>query len=122
MLWDPFCLCVLSVTLVYCGQTVGWIKTKLGAEVGLPPGHILLYGDSAVPPQRSTVSQFSVHVSCGQNAGWIKMPLGREVGIGPGDIVLDGHPAPPSQKGGTTPPHSLAHVYYGQVIAHLSYC
>jgi len=24
------CLPVLSVTLVYCGQTVGWIKMKLG--------------------------------------------------------------------------------------------
>jgi len=24
-----FCLSVLSVTLVYCGQTVGWIKMKL---------------------------------------------------------------------------------------------
>ena len=24
------CLCVLSVTLVYCVQAVGWIKTKLG--------------------------------------------------------------------------------------------
>jgi len=28
-------LCCLSVTLVYCGQTVGWIKIKLGMEVGL---------------------------------------------------------------------------------------
>jgi len=29
-------LSVLSVwTLVYCGQTVGWIKMKLGMEVGL---------------------------------------------------------------------------------------
>jgi len=31
----------LSVTLVYCDQTVGWIKMKLGMEVGLGPGHIL---------------------------------------------------------------------------------
>jgi len=37
----------LTATLVYCGQTVGWIKTKLGTEVGLGPGHILLYGDPA---------------------------------------------------------------------------
>ena len=28
----PICL---SVTLVYCGQTVGWIKMKLGVQVGL---------------------------------------------------------------------------------------
>jgi len=27
------CLSVLSVTLVYCGQTVGWIKMKHGMEV-----------------------------------------------------------------------------------------
>jgi len=29
----------LSVTLVYCDQTVGWIKMKHGTEVGLDPGH-----------------------------------------------------------------------------------
>jgi len=44
------CLSILSVTLVYCGQTVGWIKMKLGTEVGLGPGHIVLDGDPA-PPQ-----------------------------------------------------------------------
>ena len=38
------CLSVLSVTLVYCGQTVGWIKMKLGMEVGLGLGHIVLDG------------------------------------------------------------------------------
>jgi len=38
-------LSCLSVTLVYCGQTVGWIKTKLGKVVGL--GHIVLDGDPA---------------------------------------------------------------------------
>ena len=29
---------------VYCGQTTGWIKTPLGAEVDLGPGHIVLDG------------------------------------------------------------------------------
>ena len=49
------CLSVfLSVTLVYCGQTVRWIKMKLGTEVGLGPGHIVLDGDPAPPPQRGT--------------------------------------------------------------------
>ena len=47
------CLSVLSVTLVYCGQTVGWIKMKLGNEVDLGPGHIVLDGDPA-PPERGT--------------------------------------------------------------------
>jgi len=27
--------------LVYCGQTVGYIKIKLGTVVGLDPGHIV---------------------------------------------------------------------------------
>jgi len=38
---------VLSITLVYCGQTVGWIKMKLGMHVGLGPGHLELGGDPA---------------------------------------------------------------------------
>jgi len=33
----PVCLSDLSVTLVYCGQMVGWIKMKLASEVGLGP-------------------------------------------------------------------------------------
>ena len=44
-----FALCyrtiVLSVTLVYCGQTVGRIKMKLGTEVGLDAGDIVLDED-----------------------------------------------------------------------------
>jgi len=31
------CPVFLSVTLVYCCQTVGWIKVKLGTEIGLGP-------------------------------------------------------------------------------------
>jgi len=46
------CLSCLSVTLVYCGQTVGWIKTKLVTEVGLCPGHTVLDGDAHSPPLR----------------------------------------------------------------------
>jgi len=52
------CLYVLSVTLVYCGQTVGWIKKKLGMEVGLGSGHIVLDGDPAPPPQRGADRPF----------------------------------------------------------------
>ena len=43
---------VLSVTLVYCGQTVGWIKMKLGMQVGLGPGHIVLDGEPTPPPKK----------------------------------------------------------------------
>jgi len=38
----------MSVTLVYCGQTVGCIKMKLGVVVDLGPGHIVL-DDTAAP-------------------------------------------------------------------------
>ena len=38
---------VLSVTLVYCGQTFGWIKMKPGMQVDLGPGHTVLDGTSS---------------------------------------------------------------------------
>jgi len=45
-------LSVLSVTLVYSGQTVGWIKMKLGMmEVGIGPGHLVLDEDPAPVPK-----------------------------------------------------------------------
>ena len=75
--------------LVYCGQTVGWIKMKLG------PGYIVSDGDPAPAQKRGHSPQFSAHVRRGQTAGWIKMPLGTEVGFSPDDIVLDRDPAPP---------------------------
>ena len=43
---------VLSVTLVYCDQTVRRIKMKLGTQVGLGPGHIVLDGDPDILPQK----------------------------------------------------------------------
>ena len=78
---------------------------KLGTEVGLGSGHIVLDGDPALLPQKGGVPQFSAHICCGQMAGWIKMPFGREVGLIQSDIVL----APPPQKRGRAPPFS-AHV------------
>jgi len=89
------CLFVLSVTLVYCGQTVGCIKMKLGTEVGLSPGHIVLDGEPIPLSQNGHNPQFSARVRCDQTAGWMKLPLGREVDLGPRprDIVLDGDPA-----------------------------
>jgi len=90
-----------SVTLVYCGQTVVWIKMKLGMKVGLDPGHIVLNGDPAPLQKRGAQlpPEFSVHVYCGQTAdGCIRIPLDTEVDLGPGDIVLDKDPAPPSKR------------------------
>jgi len=48
----PVLYVCLSVMLVYCGQTVRWIKMILGMEVGLRPDHIVLDGDPApLPPK-----------------------------------------------------------------------
>jgi len=46
------CRSCLSVTLVYCAQTVRLIKMKLGMQVVLGPGHIVLDGDPAPPPPK----------------------------------------------------------------------
>ena len=95
----PVCL-VLSIPLVYCGQTVGRIQTKLGTQVGLGPGHTASDRNLVFPPQkRHNVPQVSAHICCGQIPRWIKMPTGKKVGLDPSDIVLDGHPASPPQKG-----------------------
>jgi len=73
-------------------------------EVGIGPGHIVLDGNQAPPPEAAQQpSQFSAHVYCGQTAGWIKMPLGTKVGLNPGRIVLDGDPASP-RMGHNSPP------------------
>jgi len=62
MLPDRFLFCpvlsVLSIALVYCGQTVGQIKLKLGTQVGLGPGHIVLAGNPPPLPRRGTAPNF----------------------------------------------------------------
>ena len=103
---------------------------KLGMEVGLGPGHIVLDGDPSPPfqerersPLQITIKSppFSAHLYCDQTARWIKMPLGMELCLGAGHIVLDGDPALSPIKGETAPEFS-AHVCCGQTVVHLSYC
>jgi len=105
------CLSVcLSVTFVHCGQTVERIKMKLGMQVGLGPGHIVLDGDPAPgspTPKGHSPPYFRTNICCSQMAAWIKMPLGMELGVGPGDFVLDWDPAPPTQGGGAEPPPQI---------------
>ena len=95
---------VLSILSVYCGQTVGQIQLKLGTQVGLGPGHIVLDADPGHPPPKGHSPQFSAHICRGQMAEWIKMPLGTKVGLDPSDIVLDGDPAPLPKKRAEPPP------------------
>ena len=44
----------VGLTLVYCGQTVEWIKMSLGVEVGHGPSDIVLDGDPAPPTKGHT--------------------------------------------------------------------
>jgi len=124
------CLSCLSATSVYCSQTVGWVKMKLGMQVGLGPGHIVLDGDSA-PPQKGAHPNFRpnsivakrldgsrCHLvgrygSAHATAGWMKTPLGTEVDLGPDHTVLYiRRPSSPPQKGHSSPLFS-AHVCCG---------
>jgi len=96
----PLSVCpILTVTLVYCGQTVGRIKMTFGMQVGLSPGHVVLGGDPGPSPKVAQPPQCSAHICYGQTAAWINMPLGMEVGFSPGHIVLDGDQARPPKKG-----------------------
>jgi len=63
---------------------------KLGMQVGLGPGHIVLDGEPATLTKKGAEPppQFLAHFYCGQMAACIKMPLGMEVGYSPGDFVL----------------------------------
>ena len=106
----------MSVTFVHCGQTVGRIKTKLGKQVGLIPGHMVLDGDPAPLPKKGAEPLSPIFGPCllrpngcmDQDATW---DGGRPR---PDDIVLDGDPAPLSPKGRGAPSQFSAHVYCGQ--------
>jgi len=120
MLWDRCPVC-LSVTLVYCGQTVGWIKMSRGTEVGLGRGHIVLDGNPTPPTERGTAALSPLFGPCllWPN-GWMDQDTtwyGGRLGLGPGDSVLDGDLGPRGK--GHCSPHFLAHVYCGQTVAHL---
>jgi len=52
------CLSCLSVTSVYCGQTVGRIKMKLGKQIGLSAIHIVLDEGPAPPPPKGHTPNF----------------------------------------------------------------
>ena len=94
-----------------CGLTAGWIKMKLGIQLNLSPGHIVLDGDQYPSQKGGRAPQFAAHVCCCQMAVWIKMPLGMEVGLGPCDFLFNGDPSPP-EKNGTAPTQFLAHVLW----------
>ena len=105
----PVCDCGPS-----CGQTDGWIKKKLGMEVGLGPGDIVLHGDPSPPQKRGDSSpHFSAHVLwpdgwMDQDASWYgrrPQPRPHRVRWGPST----------PQKGHS--PQIFGRVYCGQMVA-----
>jgi len=59
--------------LVYCGQMVGWIKMKLGMEVGPSPGDILLDGDPYYPHGKGHSTPHTLQlVYCGQRVAHLR--------------------------------------------------
>jgi len=87
---------------------------KLGMQVGLGPGHIVLDGDLAPPsPKGHSPPQFSAHICCGQMAAWIKMPLGTEVGLGPSCVRWGPRYTTPKRGGAAK---FTAHVYCGKQL------
>jgi len=61
-------VCSLYVTLLYCGQTVGWIKMELAMQVDLGPGRIVLWGPSN-PSRKGAQPPVSAQIRCGH--GWM---------------------------------------------------
>ena len=83
---------------------------KLGTEVGLGAGHIVLDGDPSPPKMGTATINFRPMYSLQSpnfqpmsvvakrlDASEIRIPFGTEVGLGRADIVLDGDPALPQR-------------------------
>jgi len=83
---------------------------KLGMQLGLGPGHILLDGDPSSPSPKGAQPPISAHICCSQMAAWIKMSFGMEAGLGLGNFLLDEDPTPPLQKGGGAPNFRLMFI------------
>ena len=111
-------LSVLSVTLVICGQTVGWIKMKLGTRVGLGrvgPGHIVLHGDLTLLPPKGHNQPPTYGPYLWWPNGWMDQD-GTWYGSRPRPKrhYVRWRPSSSLPKAGGTAPQFSAHVYCGQ--------
>jgi len=134
-------LSCLYVTLVYCGQTVGWIKIPLGTEVGLGQAALcyVRWAPSSSPMERGTATpslsrlmdrrrQACIHINHSRCLLWPSGWMDQDTTWRGGRLRSRPHcirwgPSSPSWKEGTAAPlHLSAHVYCGQAVAHLSNC
>jgi len=108
-------LSVLSVKLVYCGQTVGRIKMKLGMQEGLPRPwpHCVKWEPSSPPPKEHSLAIFGPYLlrpnGCmDQHVTWYRArPQPRRLCVRWG-------PRSPSAERERSPKKLSAHVYCGQ--------
>ena len=106
------CPVCLSVTLVYCGQMVWRIKTKLGMQVGLGPGHTVLDGDPPPPPLKGHSPPIFGPYLLQPNGCMDQDATMYGARPRPRRLCVRWGPRSPSPKGGGAPKFS-AHVYCG---------
>jgi len=103
-------LSCLSLTLVYCCQTFGWIRMPLGIEVGLNPEDIVMDGDQLPPPKKRRGAQPPIFGPCplwpngwmDQDATWYRgRPRSRPHCVRWG-------PSSPTERGTAALPHFSA--------------
>jgi len=106
------CLSVLSVTLVYCGQAVAWIKMKLVVEVGFGRATCVRWGWAQPPPIFGPYLLWP-NYSMDQDATWYG---GRHQ---PRRHCVTWGPSFPAQKMGaqphSSPPPTIRPMYCGQM-------
>jgi len=103
--WFALCyrtVVCLSVTLVYCGQMVRWIKMKLGMEVGLCPSYTA--SDGTQLPHRGTDPPIFGPCLLWPN-GWMDQDATWYGGRSrPRPHCIRWGPSSPLQKGHSSPP------------------
>ena len=114
------CLSCLSVMLVYCEQTVGWIKTKLGMRVGLGPGHIVIDGDSAPLPRKGAEPpNFWPMSIVAKRLNGSRWHLARRWASVQATLCYVETQLPLPERGGAPPPQFSAHICCGQMAGRI---
>jgi len=96
---------------VHCGQTVGRIKMKLGMQVGLDPGHIVLDGDPAPPPAKGHRPPIFGPYQLWPNGRMDQDVTWYGARPRPRRLCVRGGPRSPSQKGGRAPATSFRPMF-----------
>jgi len=105
----------VCLTLLHCSQTVGWIKVKLGMQVALGPGHIVLHGDPAPLPKGHSPPIFRPYLLWPN--GWMDQDATWHGGR-PRPRRHCARWTPSSPKTGDGPQFS-AHVYCGEMAGRI---